>query len=211
MQRENIETFLSFYAYIIIEDTPKTLCVKRGVNMTEDKKLIWGIKEKKRGALETVIERYTPYVSTVVYNTAGLHITREDIEEAVLDTFLSLWRNADTFDCKKGSLRTYLGAIARNLATDKMRRIKSSEELDENMTAIYGEPYEKLEMDEEREMMIRLIGELGEPDSEIFMRYYYYDEKISYISKIMGIKNSTVKTKLARGRKRLKNILEGRA
>ena len=58
--------------------------------------------------------------------------------------------------------------------------------------------------------MIQLIYELGEPDSEIFMRYYFYDEKISRISNIMDIKSGTIKTKLARGRKRLKEILERR-
>lgn len=55
---------------------------------------------------------------------------------------------------------------------------------------------------------MNLIQELGEPDREIFMRYYYYEEKISKISKNMGINISTIKTKLARGRKRLKEVLE---
>lgn len=40
------------------------------------------------------------------------------------------------------------------------------------------------------------------------MRYYYYDEKISDISKIVGLPCNTVKTKLARGRNKLKIILQ---
>ncbi len=178
--------------------------------MTDDEKLIFNIKRKRRGALENVIERYTPYVSAVVYNIAGAVMTKEDIEEIVLDTFLSLWRNAETFDSQKGCLRTYLGTIARNLATDRLRKLRVNSELDENIIAFSDEPYIKIEQDEERKAMIQLIHELGEPDSEIFMRYYYYDEKISYISKIMDLKSGTVKTKLARGRRRLKEILERR-
>ncbi len=178
--------------------------------MTDDEKLIFNIKRKRRGALENIIERYTPYVSTVVYNTAGALITKEDVEETVLDTFVSLWRNAEVFDSQKGCLRTYLGTIARNLATDRLRKLRVDVELDENITAVLEEPNIKLERIEEREAMIRLIRELGEPDSEIFIRYYYYDEKISYISKVMSIKSGTVKTKLARGRRRLKDILERR-
>lgn len=39
---------------------------------------------------------------------------------------------------------------------------------------------------------------LGEPDSEIFVRRYKFDEKIKDISKAMGLNISTVKTRLAR-------------
>ena len=72
----------------------------------------------------------------------------------------------------------------------------------------HNEPYDKIEQHEERETLINAINELGEPDSEIFMRYYYYDEKISYISKIIDLPINTVKTKLARGRVKLKGILQ---
>lgn len=178
--------------------------------MTDDEKLIFNIKRKRRGAFENIIERYTPYVSTVVYNTAGALLTKEDIEEIALDVFLALWRSAEAFDGQKGCLRTYLGTIARNLATDRLRKLRVNAELDENIIAAADEPYIKIEQDEERKAMIQLICELGEPDSEIFMRYYYYDEKISYISRVMAIKSSTVKTKLARGRRRLKEIWERR-
>lgn len=178
--------------------------------MTEDEKLISKIKRKRRGALERIIERYTPYVSAVVYNIAAEMLTKEDAEEIVLDTFLSLWRSAESFDSQKGCLRTYLGVIAHNLAADRLRRLHINSELDESMISREDEPYIKLERSEERRAMIQLIQELGEPDSEIFMRYYYYDEKISYISKVMSIKNGTVKSKLARGRRRLKEILERR-
>lgn len=187
-----------------------TLFLMEATAMTEDEKLIFNIKRKRRGAFEKVIERYTPYVSTVIYNTAGLILTKEDIEETSLDTFLSLWRNIEAFDSQKGCLRTYLGTIARNLATDRLRQSRVSSELDENIIAAADEPYIKIEQNEEHNAMIQLIHKLGEPDSEIFMRYYYYDEKISYISSIMAIKSSTVKSKLARGRKRLKDILERR-
>lgn len=178
--------------------------------MTEDEKLIYNIKRKRREAFENVIKRYTPYVSTVIYNMAGTSITKEDVEEITLDTFLSLWHNANAFDSQKGNIRIYLGTIARNLAIDRLRKFRESMVLDENIITTQDDPYQKVEQKEERKAMIQLIHELGEPDSEIFMRYYYYDEKISHISNIMGIKCSTIKTKLARGRKRLKEILERR-
>ncbi|MCH5210956.1 MAG: sigma-70 family RNA polymerase sigma factor [Oscillospiraceae bacterium] len=179
--------------------------------MTEDEKLIFNIRRKRRGAFEKLIEKYTAYVSTVVYNVCGSSATKEDIEEIVSDTFVSLWLNAENFNSHKGNLRTYLGTIARNLATDMLRTIHTTNtELDENIASAQTELYAQIEQNEERETMIRLIRELGEPDSEIFIRYYYYDEKISYISSNMNLNINTVKTKLARGRRHLKDIWERR-
>ena len=49
--------------------------------------------------------------------------------------------------------------------------------------------------------------ELGEPDSEIFVRCYKFDEKIKDISKAMGLNISTVKTRLSRGKRKLRKML----
>ncbi|MCD8390300.1 MAG: sigma-70 family RNA polymerase sigma factor [Firmicutes bacterium] len=178
--------------------------------MTEDEKLIQGIRRKRRGALEKAIDLYTPYVGTVIYNVIGSTMTKEDVEEVISDVFISLWRNADKFDGKKGCLRSYLGASARNMAKNKLASLRVSVELTENVAAPYAEPNKRLERDEEREIVIHSINELGEPDSEIFMRYYYYDEKIRNIAKILKMPENTVKTKLARGRVKLKNMLQRR-
>ena len=60
-------------------------------------------------------------------------------------------------------------------------------------------------------MLLELIRHLGEPDSEIFLRHYWYNEKVSRISAVTGICRSTITTKLHRGRKKLKEILEKEA
>ncbi len=178
--------------------------------MTEDEKLIYNIQRKRRGALEKVIDLYTPYVGTVIYNVIGSAMQKEDMEEIISDTFITLWRSADKFDSQRGCLRTYIGTIARNLAKNKLSAQKINSELNENIISTHSEPHAKIEQEEERAAMIQAINELGEPESEIFMRYYYYDEKISYISKIMSLPVNTVKTKLARGRRKLKGILQRR-
>lgn len=55
-----------------------------------------------------------------------------------------------------------------------------------------------------------MIMKLGEPDSEIFFRYYYYNEKIRDIASVTGIPISTVKTKLSRGKNKLKQIISSK-
>ena len=175
--------------------------------MTDEKKLLLKLKKRSYGALEKAIEMYTPYVTVIVYNVIGAFMQQEDVEEVVSDTFLSLWRNAGTLDSEKGSIRTYLAAIARNSAKNKLRAMRPHEEINENVISLYGEVCEDIEKREERIFMLEIIKSLGEPDSEIFLRYYYYEEKISKIADVTGIPVSTVKTKLSRGRKRIKEIL----
>ena len=51
------------------------------------------------------------------------------------------------------------------------------------------------------------VMSLGEPDNEIFVRYYVFGEKIREIAKATGVNPSTVKTKLSRGKRKLKEIL----
>ena len=106
--------------------------------MTEDEKLIHNIRRKRRGALDKVIDLYTPYVGTVIYNVIGSAMTKEDMEEVILDTFVSLWRNADKFDSQKGCLRTYLGTMARNLAKNKLASQNINAELTENIIAVHS-------------------------------------------------------------------------
>lgn len=51
------------------------------------------------------------------------------------------------------------------------------------------------------------VMSLGEPDSEIFVRRYKFDEKIKDISKAMELNISTVKTRLSRGKRKLRKML----
>lgn len=175
--------------------------------LIDEEKLLINLKRRRRGSLEKAIEIYTPYISVIVYNIIGSVMAKEDVEEVVSDVFVSLWRNAETLDSNKGCIRTYLAAAARNCARKKLRGCAIHSELNENIISVYGEPSENVETKEEQAMLLELIGELGEPDSEIFLRHYWYDEKVSKISAATGICKSTITTKLQRGRKKLKEIL----
>ena len=47
-------------------------------------------------------------------------------EELVQETFLRLWRSARRYDAERGSVRTFLFAIARRVAVDLLRRTASA-------------------------------------------------------------------------------------
>lgn len=180
---------------------------KGGLAVIDEEKLLLDLKKRKRGSLEKAIDIYTAYVSVIAYNIIGDVMTKEDIEEVVSDVFVTLWRSCETLDNNKGNIRTYLSAVTRNCAKKKLKSLQTYSELNENIIALHSEPNEKIESHEEKSMLLELIRELGEPDNEIFIRHYWYDEKLSKISDVTGICQSTIKTKLRRGRIKLKDIL----
>ncbi|WP_242831743.1 sigma-70 family RNA polymerase sigma factor [Ruminiclostridium papyrosolvens] len=64
------------------------------------------------------------------------------------------------------------------------------------------------EMDAEtKDMLIRAIKALGEPDSEIFIRKYYLGQNSKEISGLMGIKQNTIDKRLSRGLSKLRTIV----
>ena len=165
--------------------------------MAEEEKLLMRLKNGKRNAIDEAIAVYTPYLSTVLYNMLGNRLPKEDIEEILSDVFVTLWKNADTIDLEKGTLRAYLAAVARN----KQRDYTSLDEIELPDEAPIPEE------NTTESVVWDAVMSLGEPDNEIFVRYYIFGEKIREIAKATGVNPSTVKTKLSRGKRKLKEIL----
>ena len=143
--------------------------------MAEEEKLLMRLKNGKRNAIDEAIAVYTPYLSTVLYNMLGNRLPKEDIEEILSDVFVTLWRNADTIDLEKGTLRAYLAAVARNFALKKLNKQRDYTSLDEI------ELPDKAPIPEENtaeSVVWDAVMSLGEPDNEIFVRYYIFGEKI---------------------------------
>ena len=64
-----------------------------------------------------------------------------------------------------------------------------------------------LEKQERTRLVHEALTALQAEDREIFLRYYYYNQSVSQISEALGRNTNTVKSRLARGRSKLKEIL----
>lgn len=178
--------------------------------MEDEVKLLTRLKNRERDSIEEAIEIYTPYLSTVLYNMAGNRLPKEELEEIVSDVFVALWKNAENIDPRKGTVRSYIAAAARNFALKRLNKKTESTCLEDIEIVDDASAVEKNMVNSE---VWDSVMSLGEPDNEIFVRYYKFDEKIKDISKATGLNISTIKTKLSRGKRKLKKILsnaEGR-
>ena len=157
--------------------------------------------------LEALMDRYIPYVSAVVWNILRNSMRPEDGEEVVSDVFLAAWRQPSAL--RPGLVKSWLGAVARNKAKNRLRQMDRTLPLEEDALDIPSpdDPPGDLERAEERRLVHQAVDSLPGPDRELFLRHYYYMQTVQEISRCMGLKESTVKTKLRRGRMKLKEIL----
>lgn len=170
--------------------------------MTEGKAL----KELQRGsqqALAWFIDKYTPYVSTIIYNIIGGDMSEADIEEVASDVFFALWKNAGKI--RLPSVKAYLGSVARNMAKNKTREQGNALPLDEDILIVDNMTPETRYEQKELNMRVRQAVLLMEYlDREIFLRFYYYGQPVKDIAAQMEMNASTVRSRLARGREKLR-------
>ena len=86
---------------------------------------------KDEDALAWFIDRYAPYVSTIIYNILGSFVDSSDLEEVASDVFLTLWNNAKSVN--PGKVKAYLGGIARNKAKEYTRKIGTELSLEDDI------------------------------------------------------------------------------
>ena len=172
----------------------------------EEKKRVARLQKRSRSALERAIDRYTPYVGVTVWRVLGGSASREDLEEVVSDVFLSLWLHAGELDADQG-LRPWLGTVARNRAIDRLRARPAPLPLSEADAAPGPSPEEAACDRDQAEQLWRAVEALGEPDTTLFLRYYYYGDKLGDIAAALGLKLPAARARLSRGRKKLKLLL----
>ena len=172
----------------------------------DERNALRALRKRDESALVWFVTRYTAYVNTILSSIAGDILTVRDLEEMSSDVFMVLWRNAGRIE--PGKVKAYLSGTARNIAKDRLRRAGRELPLDEDILGADGtDPEHDLEIREQARIVKQAMENMDEPDREIFLRHYYYFQPLSQIAAAMNMNLSTVKTRLRRGRGRLREEL----
>lgn len=156
------------------------------------------------------MNRYMPLVSGVIYHIGRGILQKEDIEEAVTDTFVTLWKNSEKV--QDDTLKGYLCCIAKTKAFDKLDSVRREVMLDieevnaEDEFSLEG----SIEQNEVNQVLGNIVNTLGKPDREIVIRYYFYYQHISDIAEILGMTSDNVKVRLHRARTKIRKLLQER-
>lgn len=145
--------------------------------------------------IDIIIDEYSNYVYKIINNIIGDALPYSDKEEVASDTFYLLWKNSHKI---KTNLKSYLGTIAKNCAYEKLRNSKNNFEYNDTLENIIVSDFTELIIVKEK------IKRLSMEEQQLFKLYYLDGLKIKEISKILKINIGTLKIRLFRIRKKLK-------
>ncbi|HLM35613.1 MAG TPA: sigma-70 family RNA polymerase sigma factor [Gaiellaceae bacterium] len=171
-----------------------------------DADLIQRAGDGDRGAFEALYRRYARPVFGLALRRLG---DRGRAEDAVQETFASVWRSARTYRPDRGPGAPWLYAVARNAIVDRSRgRTDASGDVPER-AADEPDPAERTEQSWVAWRVHRALEELPEREREVIALAYWSGLSQSEVAEFLGIPLGTVKTRTRAALQRLAEVLEG--
>jgi RNA polymerase sigma-70 factor (ECF subfamily) len=127
-------------------------------------------------------------------------------EDLVQDCFLMLWRNAAAYRQERGTLRSFLIGVTRNLALKRLRRERKFDELEADDEAAVCGPIDPTAC-ERSEMVARAIAALPPFQREALILAEYEELTLEEIARATGAELAAVKSRLHRARENLRRLL----
>ncbi len=172
------------------------------------------VKKSPQQGYRALIDQYGNLVYAIVLNKLKGTASREDIEDCVSDIFVEVFQNADCFTPENGTLKGYLSTIAKRTAIDAYRRLTkryNSTASIEDDEIILPPSDDNPEAETESKLfnshLWDVIRNLGEPDSSIIIRQYFYEQTAREIAKALSMTAAAVQKRSVRARQKLKEIL----
>lgn len=153
--------------------------------------------------LEEVMEAYGEYCMRVAY----LYVKDwAAAEEIVQDTFLAYYRQQERFE-GRSSLKTYLVKITIHKSHDYLRSWKRKMTYILPKKLVTPSIEQKKIHEEQQSELVEALLQLSIKYREVLILHYYDDYKIREIAELLQVSENTVKTRLVRGREKLKPLL----
>jgi RNA polymerase sigma-70 factor, ECF subfamily len=200
---------------------------ERGTGLADDVALVRAVADGSEDALAALYDRHAGGVHAVALRLTG---DRGIAEEVVQETFLALWNRAALFDPGLATLATWLRAIARNRALDKLRAAgrrpvlvplgggndagddRGIDQLVPGMTVLGGAaqdrgPEEAAMAADLRMLVGQALAGMPEDERTVIVLAYRDDLTQQEISERLGWPLGTVKTRTRRALARLRDRL----
>lgn len=170
---------------------------------TKDIELIQRVIERDSKALESLYDKYSPILYTLINKILG---NKEKSEEVLTEIFVIIWQKCELFSLETQNLFTWLILLTRNKALDTLRRDRGDElpEYDDDYenSAIIPKislainPLDIEEAFEKRDLIFSTIGKLTEAQQYVLSLAFYEGLKENEIAKKLNIPLPTIKSKI---------------
>ena len=183
----------------------------------EDNKLLRLMHKDPNAGMEQLMNQYTGLVYAIVKGIlTDSYYVSSDIEDCVADVFSKFYFELSYYDPKLSSIKSYLCVIARTHAINVAKRRSCQQgaislDTEESFLQIADDilidnEFEEAEL---RREVIKAVENLGEPDSNIIFRKFYYGESSKDIAKALSLSVSNVDTRTHRALNKLRKMFGG--
>ena len=175
---------------------------------TSDDMLLESIADGNRTAMHILYCRHNVRVYRFILRIVRDATTAEDL---VSQVFLDVWRTASQFQ-GRSQVSTWLLSIARFKALTAMRQRRFEDIDQEDVRQIPDEadtPETSLDRNDTSAILRACVAKLSPAHREIINLVYYHEKSVEEVGQIIGIPQSTVKTRMFYARKQLADLLKG--
>lgn len=161
----------------------------------DDQRLLCAIIERDAKALEELYERYKGLSYALAQRILN---DWQAAEEAVQDAYVAVWRRAQTYRPEAGSVRTWVLAISRNAAIDRLRKEKKSRS---NLPLLDGVLAENstpkaLAMIMDRDVMAKALSDLPVDQRNAIELAYFGGYTYPEIANALDVPVGTIKSRI---------------
>jgi RNA polymerase sigma-70 factor (ECF subfamily) len=153
--------------------------------------------------------------SPILYSIALRIVKQKELAEDILqEAFLKIWRSAKLFKPEKGKAITWMIALTRNKALDKLRSLKSRPQEVEteyegiNFITSVLQPDDDTQLNEEVSALMRCLGSMKAEQRECIVLAYYYGYTHMELATKLDQPLGTVKTWISRGQTKIQQALQ---
>ena len=125
-------------------------------------------------------------------------------EDLAHDCFLMVWRNAAVYRADRGTMRSFLIGLTRNLVLKRLQRERPFDELKEDSGVC--EPIDA-EGKERGELVSQAVAGLPPLQREALIMAEYEEMSLEEIARATGVELAAAKSRLHRARENLKRTL----
>jgi RNA polymerase sigma-70 factor, ECF subfamily len=177
------------------------------IQATSDEMLLEGIADGDRNAMHVLYARHHLRIYRFVLRIVRDATTAEDLTSQV---FLDVWRTASQFE-GRSQVSTWLLSIARFKALTALRQRRHEDVDQDEMLEIADEaetPEASLDRSNTSAILRACVAKLSPAHREIIDLVYYHEKSVEEVGNIIGIPQSTVKTRMFYARKQLADLLK---
>ena len=176
----------------------------------DDLDLLEGLRQGNQDAFEALLSRYNGMMTYIV---RGILVDSQETEECLAQIQARLWEKRSGYQEERASLATWITAICRNAAYDRLRfrqrHTEQASSLEEWIPDPAPSPEELVLRQERRERLKNALNALRDAERRLFYRKYYYLQSTAQIAAELGLSERAVEGRLYRIRARLQKLLGG--